>query len=424
MDVIVHPLVLSALALGFMMAWAVGANDVANAMASTVGSKILTVTQAVVIASVFEALGSLLASGQVTHMIRQGVVDTSTLASDPIFFALGMIASLLAASTWLFLATKQGWPVSTTHTIIGAVIGFAIVQYGVAPIQWLALTKIGLSWVLTPPVAGLVSYVFFEFIRKNIFDAEHPEKKARLFLPLFTAITVAIFCSVTLFQGLSLLGFALPSHLQWIILIGSTLVAYIASDRYLARKLDANSTVSIDIFQRLDNIEARFSFLAILTAATMAFAHGANDVANAIGPSVAVYSIMHEVLLGQKATFIPIWIVALGSTGIVLGLITFGYKIMQTVGSNITQLTPSRGFVAQFSTSSIIMIASGLGLPVSTTQTMVGSILGVGLARGFLALNLTVIRSIFLSWMITLPAGAMLSSVFFYLLSSLYRLYV
>lgn len=407
-----------AVGVGFLMAWAIGANDVANAMASTVGSKILTVRQAVVIAAIFEAVGALVASGQVTNMIRAGMIDTSAFSQDPHLFVLGMLAALMASSTWLIIATMRAWPVSTTHTIIGSILGFALVCVPLEQIRWWNCIEIASSWVLTPIIAMFVAYTLFYSIKTQVFSVDNPLDRAGFYIPWYMTMVTGVFTYVTVFQGLKPLGVVLSLQSQCGILALIAISSLVLGKIYVRAKLSRISTV-LSAQQQHEGIEQMFSSLAVITAASMAFAHGSNDVANAIGPVVAVVQVIQTKVVASTPAAIPLWLLYLGAFGVVTGLMSYGYKIMQTVGSQITQLTPSRGFAAQFSTSCIIVIASGLGLPVSTTQTMVGAILGVGLARGLMALNMRVIKGIFISWLITLPAGALLAAGYFLALQQL-----
>ncbi len=407
-----------ALVVGFIMAWAIGANDVANAMASTVGARILSIRQAVIVAAIFEALGAMFASGQVTNMIRFGIVDIELFAEQPQLFVIGMFAALLSASTWLIFATHYGLPVSTTHTIIGAVLGFGLVSVGPWNIEWQNLFEIFLSWILSPCIATLMSYMVFKYISKYIFNAQNRFQAAARFIPKCTALVSIFFINITLLNGLAPLGIRLSSYnLYTIVLLGGILAYSISAIkiRQLTGKYANKKQANINEVQLIEDM---FSGLAIISAATMAFAHGANDVANAIGPVAAIISVLgkQSIHTSEQASVIPFWLLQLGAAGVVLGLVTYGYRIMETVGSKITQLTPSRGFAAQLTTSVIIIVASALGMPVSTTQIMVGSILGIGLAKGLMAINLGTVRSIFVSWSITIPAGAILSGVYFFIL--------
>ena len=402
-----------AVVIGFLMAWAVGANDVANAMASTVGSKTLSVQSAVLIAAVFEAVGAIFASGQVTNMIRYGVLDIAAFHEQQDIFILGMLASLLSAATWLLVATYHGWPVSTTHSIIGAVLGFGFVSVGVDNILWGNLRLIFLSWLLTPVCAVCAAYLIFQIISYVVLSAPAPLQRAGKVVPICLMLLVFIFGGVTVFQGIDALGIKVDLWQKYVWVTITAIATYVLVSAYAQKEYIKYQCLGRE--QQLVIVEKKFGVLSIITAASMAYAHGSNDVANAIGPVAAVAQLVTTQSFTQGAS-IPVWVVLLGATGIILGLVMYGYRIMETVGTGITQLTPSRGFTAQFATSAIIVSASGFGYPVSTTQTMVGAILGVGLARGMAALNIKVIKNIFISWVITVPMGAILSAGYFYML--------
>lgn len=396
------------------MAWAIGANDVANAMASTVGSRILTVRQAIFIAAIFEAAGALLASGQVTNMIRGGLVDVALFQDQPELFICGMLSALMAAATWLVVATLYGLPVSTTHSIIGAIIGFGIVSVGYQHIHWDNIIAIAGSWVATPIISMLVTAVLFGWLQYSLLSSKYARWQCRLQIPLYTASVCLVFAYVIVFEGLEPLGVVLSAQTKEYVLIAIGVLAIIGGSYQVEKRL-AKEKKGIKKGLSYSCVEEIFASLAVITASSMAFSHGANDVANAIGPIAAVVSTLSANSVQQEGYVIPFWLVSFGAGAIVLGLAMYGVKIMETVGDNITQLTPLRGFCVQFSTSSIVIIASGLGLPVSTTQTMVGAVLGVGFMRGMHAINLSVVSNILLSWAITLPIGALLT-MFFYTL--------
>ena len=397
----------------FFMAWGVGANDVANAMGTSVGSKALTIRQAIIIAIIFECLGALLAGGQVTDTIRNKIIDASLLSHSPQLLVYGMLAALLAAGTWLLLATRFGWPVSTTHSIVGAVLGFGVTVLGPNVIYWHQVGNIALSWVITPFIAGILSFVLFRSVQVLIFNHQNLIDRAKRYVPIYMFLVAFVVISVTLVSGLKHIGldlsFSLSMLISVVLSLGLTLIGNIALEKFRQRAQQS-------FRNNLQGLEKIFGVLMTFTACAMAFAHGSNDVANAIGPLAAVVAIVtHHGDITAQAT-IPFWIMMLGAIGIVAGLSMYGYKVIGTVGSNITQLTPSRGFAAQLATASTVVIASGFGLPISTTQTLVGAVLGVGFARGIGALNLSVIRQIFMSWMITLPAGAIFAIIYFYIL--------
>lgn len=397
---------------GFFMAWGVGANDVANAMGTSVGSKALTIKQAICIAMVFEFCGAYFAGGEVTDTIKNGIVHTDAI--DPNLLVLGMMSALLAAGTWLLIASTKGWPVSTTHTIIGAVIGFAAIGIGFDSVQWKEIVPITASWVVTPFLSGAVAFMLFISVQALIINTDNPFAKAKRYVPLYMFVTGFMVAIMTLSKGLKHVGINLSSEQSVLFSIGVGILVMLAGVLLLRRiKLPENASRS----QLYTSTEKVFAILMIFTACSMAFAHGANDVANAVGPLAAIAGVIQgagasAVDLAAK-TEVPTWVLFLGASGIVVGLATYGYKVIATVGGQITELTPSRGFAAELATASTVVGASAFGMPVSTTHTLVGAVLGIGLARGISALNLQVIGSIFMSWAITLPAGAILSIIFF-----------
>ncbi len=405
-------LLLLALLFGLYMAWGIGANDVANAMATSVGSTALTVKQAVLIAAVFEFLGAFLAGGEVTATIRKGIIDADMI-SDANVLLYGMLASLLAAAVWLSLASSFGWPVSTTHSIVGAVVGFAIVALGIEAVHLEKVAAIAASWVISPVLSGIIAFLLILSVQRLIFDRENPEQHARVYVPIyifFTALSVAL---VTMLKGLSHVGLEISGQEKFIYSVIFALLVALTGNFIIRRQPRAKISEVREF--HFANVERTFTVLMVVTACAMAFAHGSNDVANAIGPVAAVVSIIESGEITQESA-VPVYVLLLGSVGIVVGLASFGYRVMATVGTNITELTPSRGFAATLAAAMTVVLASGTGLPISTTHTLVGAVLGVGLARGISALNLGVIRSIFMSWIITLPVGAALAIIFYYML--------
>lgn len=407
-------LVLSCL-FGFFMAWGVGANDVANAMGTSVGARALTIKQAIIIAMVFEFLGAYLAGGSVTQTIRSGILDSSMISPDLMIF--GMMASLLAAGSWLLIASMRGWPVSTTHTIIGAVIGFGAVGVSFDAVHWAGVLPIVSSWVISPLLSGAVAFVIFLSVHKLILDTDHPFANAKRYVP-FYMFAVGFFISLmTLTKGLKHVGMELTgvqgfglSVLAGLLVAGFGLILL-----HRVKEVPAERG-------KLNSVERVFGILMIFTACSMAFAHGSNDVANAVGPLAAIVGVLTADGSGSIAatSVVPSWILLLGGIGIVVGLATYGYRVIATIGQHITELTPSRGFAAELATAATVVGASGIGLPVSTTHTLVGAVLGVGMARGIAALNLRVVSKIFTSWVVTLPAGAGLSILFFFILKGIF----
>ncbi|MBW3697165.1 inorganic phosphate transporter [Vibrio sp. T187] len=410
-------LIIVAAAFGFLMAIGIGANDVANAMGTSVGSKALTVKQAIIIAMIFEFAGAYLAGGEVTDTIRKGVIETSLFAHQPDVLVFGMMSALLAAGTWLLLASYMGWPVSTTHSIIGAIIGFACISVGTEAVDWGSVQGIVGSWIVTPLISGFFAYVIFISAQRLIFDTENPLFNAKRFVPVYMFITTMVIALVTIKKGLKHVGLHLSNTEAWVWSAGVSAMVMIGGYLYIQKKF-ANREDD----HGFAGVEGIFSVLMVITACAMAFAHGSNDVANAIGPLSAVVStVEHMGEISGKST-IAWWILPLGGIGIVVGLATMGHKVMATVGTGITELTPSRGFAAQLATACTVVLASGTGLPISTTQTLVGAVLGVGFARGIAALNLGVVRNIVASWIVTLPAGALLAVVFFYMIQAMFAL--
>jgi len=400
-----------AVIFGLFMAWGIGANDVANAMGTSVGSKALTFRQAVMIAAVFELAGAVLAGGEVTKTIRKGIIDVSSLGNTPELLVYGMLASLLAAGIWLLVATRMGWPVSTTHSIVGAIVGFGAAGIGVEAVQWGKVGTIAASWVTSPLLAGTIAFFLFRSIQKLIINTDNPIKYAKKYVPFYIFAVGFIISMVTLVKGLKHVGVKLPMEQNSAI---ATVIGIIimALGSLMIRRLRFDPEADRDF--HFANMERIFGVLMIFTAIAIAFAHGSNDVANAIGPVAAIVGIVQHAgdIAPKSAT--PVWILLIGGGGIVFGLITYGHKVIATIGSGITELTPSRGFAATLGAAMTIVFASGTGLPISTTHTLVGGVLGVGLARGIGALNGNVIRTIFMSWIVTLPAGAILSILFFF----------
>ncbi len=410
-------LVLLACVFGFFMAWGVGANDVANAMGTSVGSKALTIKQAIMIAIIFEFAGAYLAGGAVTATIRKGIIDPGLLSGTPELLVFGMISALLAAGIWLLIATHFGWPVSTTHSIVGAIVGFAAVGISVDAVAWGKVGKIVASWVVSPVLAGSLGFMLFRSVQRLILDSADPFANAKRYMPMYSFIVGFIIAMVTFTKGLKHIGLGI-SFGQSILfsLLFAAAIALLA--KYLQRRIKHNPEDDRDY--HFASVEKVFGILMMFTACAMAFAHGSNDVANAVGPLAAVVSIVGAGGEVAQKSVMPAWILLLGGGGIVLGLVMYGHKVIATVGNNITELTPSRGFAATLAAASTVVIASGTGLPISTTHTLVGAVLGVGIARGLSALNLQVVGTIFMSWIVTLPAGAGLAILFFFTLKGMF----
>ena len=410
-------------ALGLYMAWNIGANDVANSMADAVGSRSISIRKAIVAAGLCEFAGAVLVGSHVTETVRKGIVSPEALGMIPglapgdaaVLMVLGMACALLSAAIWLNVATSLGMPVSTTHSIVGAVAGFGVVAAGWSAVHWGKMGEIVASWFISPVAGGLLAFVIFKLLGRSILGQERPVAAARRYAPLVVFFTAFVVTLATLYKGLP----SLVQRAQWIagpaaicISLGVGLISSIVSRALILRKLDKCETLPLG--EQLERVERMFAPLVITTACCVAFSHGANDVANAVGPLAAVADIAGSGTIKMEVS-VPLWILALGGAGITLGLATFGYRVMRTVGEGITQITPSRGVAADLATTVTVLACSRLGLPVSTTHTLVGAILGVGLARGLGAVNKQVMRNIFGSWLITVPAAAGISIVLFLL---------
>ena len=410
-------MVILAIIFGLYMCWGIGANDLANAMGTSVGAGAVTVKQAIGIAIVFEFAGAVLAGGHVTTTIRKGIIDPSSIAGNPEILVYGMLASLLAAAFWLMIASTKGWPVSTTHSIIGALIGFAIVGISPDAVKWGKVGSVVASWVVSPAIGGTISFLLVMSTRKLIFDTDNPLRNAKKYAPFYIFLVGFIISLVTLFKGLSHLKIELTSVQSFFLAV---LIGLLTASLgwYFIRNIKEDIGNNRDF--HFASVEKVFTPMMLFTACSMAFAHGSNDVANGIGPLAAVVSIINSSGEVAQSSALPLWILLLGGGGIVLGLITLGYKVMLTVGKKITELTPSRGFCAELAAAITVVLASRTGLPVSTTHILVGAVLGVGLARGVGALDLRVVGNIIISWLVTLPAGAIMSMLFFFTLKGFF----
>lgn len=469
MDIV---LIVCALLIGFYMLWNIGANDVANAIGTSVGSGALTLKRAIIIAGLLEFSGAFILGSNVSETIQHGLINPHTFVHDPMLFVLGMLAALMATAVWLQIATFFRWPVSTTHAIIGAVIGFGAVVGGFQSVQWREVGTIALSWVISPTLSGVFAYFFFAFVQKKILYSFHPMMAAKRISPFLVWLVLFIFMMTTLANGIKNihLDLTLPETIATSAIVGliGGIICHIycsrisqdakmnpqiaarqeqliyslgKSQRSLIKAKMASPLENHGEFQNalaiIDNlihkakdkskwkshltsdyrgVERIFGALQILTACFVAFAHGANDVANAIGPVSAVLQVIKDpVFLTATTTRIPYWLLLFGGLGIVFGLATYGWRVIETIGKKISELTPTRGFCAEFAAATTIIAASKLGLPISTTHAIVGAVLGVGIARGLSALNFKLIRDIFLSWIITLPFSAITSILLFYI---------
>lgn len=411
-----HLLVL-AIIFGVFMTWGIGANDVANALGTSVGSGAITVRTAIIVAAIFEFAGAALAGGNVTETIRKGIIDPSQIADRPEILVFGMLAALLAAGCWLAIASVKGWPVSTTHSIVGAIVGFAVAGIGVDAVNWGKITQIVASWVVSPALGGGIAFMLMMSIQHLIMNADKPFKAAVKWAPMYIFLVGFVISLVTLFKGLK--------HLKIELGIGESFLvaAIIGVIVALIGKWAVNRVTFDEIEDKkshIASVERVFAPMIIFTACAMAFAHGSNDVANGVGPLAAVYGLIQSGGEITQKLAMPIWILALGGAGIVLGLTTYGYRVMRTIGTKITSLTPTSGFCATVAAAITVVLASRTAMPVSTTHIAVGAVMGVGLARGFAALDIRVIGKIIVSWVVTLPAGGILAALFFFMLKGMF----
>ena len=386
-------------------------------MGTSVGARALTLAQAVLVACIFEFAGAYLAGGEVTSTIRKGIIDTAAITDTPQLLVYGMIAALLAAGIWLLIASYFGWPVSTTHSIVGAIVGFAAVGIGVDVVQWGKVASIVASWVVSPVMAGTISFLLFTSVKKLILQTSDPFMSAKRYVPFYMFLAGFVVAMVTFLKGLKHVGltFTGTEAIAWSLVFALiiALVGTLALQRIDNTTQEKNGAM-------FDEVKRVFAVLMVFTACAMAFAHGSNDVANAIGPLAAIVSVVNSGGEIASKSILPAWVLLIGATGIVIGLAMLGYRVMMTIGRSITELTPSRGFAAELAAAGTVVIASGTGLPISTTHTLVGAVLGVGLARGIGAINLGVVGKIILSWIVTLPVGAGLSILFFFALKGLF----
>jgi PiT family inorganic phosphate transporter len=403
-------LVITAIVIGFYMAWNIGANDVANSMADAVGSKAVTIFWAVVLAGICNFCGAVLVGSHVTDTVRKGIIDTQAFTGNPLVLAHGMVCALLAAAVMLNLASLFGMPVSTTHAIVGAVVGFGILEAGLGQIQWGKLSQIVASWFISPLAGGILAFVIFRLISRYILSVEKPTVAARKGVPICTFFTFAILILATIYKGLKNLHLHIsgPRALALSVLGG----LFAAGVSALLARRNRNSNGDLPFEEQLAQVEKTFAVLVIITSCTVAFAHGANDVANAIGPLAAVAEIVkHNTVPGKVS--VSVWFLILGGLGIAIGLATFGYRVMRLVGTKVTEITPSRGVAADLAGMVTVLACSRMRLPISTTHTLVGAIIGVGLARGITAVDRKVIGRIFTSWMATIPIAAGLTILFY-----------
>ncbi len=408
--------VILAVTLCFFMTWGVGANDLANVMSTTMGSKAVTVKQAMLIAVIFEFAGAVLGGSDVTETMRDGIINTSQLANQPLILIEGMLCVLFACTIWMNLASYLGVPVSITNALVGSMVGFGSLVLGNDAIHWSQVSHIAIGWVTSPFIAGVTGYGLFISIQQSIFVKSDPLERAKLYVPIYLFLVGSILSFITVFKGLNHFDIHLNFKQSLAVTLASSITITILGV-ILIKRIPENPQIGRR--DRFLQVEKYFAILMAMTACAMAFAHGSNDVALAVGPLTIIHSLVlhpHEAL---DTISYPSWIILLGCVGVISGLLMYGRKVIETVGSSITALTPSRAFAATLAAATTVVFATSLGIPVSATQTLVGAVLGVGLARGIGALNLIVIRNIFTSWILTLPAASLITILSYKLLHGL-----
>lgn len=420
---------------GFYMAWNIGANDVANAMGTSVGSGALTLRQAVLTAAVLEFSGALSMGTHVTSTMQKGIlVATMFQGKDTLLFA-GLLSSLAAAGTWLQVASYYGWPVSTTHCIVGSMVGFGLAYGGVGAVFWSSLARVISSWVISPIMGALVSFLVYKCIRRFVYSAPNPGQAAAAAAPVavFAGVTGISFAAFPLSKsfplamtqalafgtaGAVLVNRIIRKQLGHLLLQPTTSLAEPKEGTVSSKNIGFLSDIAGPKGTQLEIVYGVFGYMQVLSACFMSFAHGGNDVSNAIGPLAAALSILHGGASGTEIV-IPLDVLAWGGFGIVAGLAIWGYRVIATIGKKITELTPTRGFAAEFAAASVVLFASKLGLPISATHTLVGAVMGVGFARGLNSVRAETVREIVVSWAVTIPVGAFLSVLYTWILTKL-----
>lgn len=413
---------LNAFLLGFAvlacvyMACNIGANDVANAMGTSVGSKTLTFKQAIMVAALAEFLGAVFVGGHVSETVRKGMVEPSVFSDQPLHLVYGMIAALVASAIWLHIASYLGWPVSTTHAIVGAIVGFGVLAGGIDAVSWGKVGKVIASWFISPFLGAMVSYLLFRFVSARILETRNPLLHAKRNVPYLVFLVLVILAISMVYKGLKNLHMDLPFSQAMIISLFVGVFGFIVTKKLVSRVETIPPKTIPEQYAAAEHI---FKFLQVFTAFYVAFAHGSNDVANAVGPLATVVATLEGGVI-LATVEMPLWILVLGASCIVIGLMIWGRKVMETIGKKITEITPSRGFCAEFGAATVVLICSKMGLPVSTTHTLVGAVIGVGLARGLATLNVSIVKKIFLSWLYTVPFSAVLAMIIFKIFVSIF----
>ncbi|XP_019422713.1 PREDICTED: inorganic phosphate transporter 2-1, chloroplastic-like [Lupinus angustifolius] len=419
------------LLFGFYMAWNIGANDVANAMGTSVGSGALTLRQAVLTAAVLEFSGAFFMGSNVTNTMQNGLLVADAFQGKDSLLFTGLLSSLAAAGTWLQVASYYGWPVSTTHCIVGAIVGFGLVYGGAGAVFWGSLARVVSSWVFSPLIGAAASFLVYKCIRRFVYSAPNPGQAAApiaVFLgvtgvsfvafPLNKSIPLALVLALALGTcGAFIVDRIIRNQLGHLLVEPATLPAE-SKEEIVNKKPGFLSDIEGPTGTQLEIVYGVFGYMQVMSACFMSFAHGGNDVSNAIGPLAGALSILQGTTGGAEIV-IPTDVLAWGGFGIIAGLMMWGYRVIATIGKKITELTPTRGFAAEFAAASVVLFASKLGLPISATHTLVGAVMGVGFARGLNTVRSETVKEICASWAVTIPVGAMLSVLYTWILTKL-----
>ncbi|MFY7803991.1 MAG: inorganic phosphate transporter [Limnoraphis robusta] len=410
--------------LAFYVACNLGANDVANSMGTSVGSKALTLKQAIIAAGILEFSGAVLFGHGVSQTLATEIFNLEAFVHQPQILLIGMVSVLIASGVWLQIATRQGLPVSSSHAIVGAIAGFSAIAAGVGAVDWQTIGIISLTWLITPLMSGTISALFYSLIRQGILNHRQPLKQLREWIPWLSAALLSVFGVLVLPQlSVSIQsifqqhwGWQLPAH-DFAIAIGLVAtgsLTWVSWQQLEAKIAEPEQTISdrSEIPQE-HTVERLLAQFQVLSACFVAFAHGSNDVGNIVAPLAVILHINNTGSIPMENFDVPVWILVLGGAGIVTGLAIWGKNVILTVGENIISLTPSAGFCAELATATTVLLASKLGLPVSTSHALVGGVLGIGLLQGWRSVRLDTVRSIGLAWLITVPSATALAALIF-----------
>ncbi|AVH65552.1 phosphate permease [Nostoc sp. 'Peltigera membranacea cyanobiont' 213] len=420
--------------LAFYVAWNLGANDVANAMGTSVGSKAVTLKQALIIAGVLEFTGAVLFGHEVTETLATKIANPALFAATPQIFVIGMVTVLISSGVWLQIATSRGLPVSSSHAVVGAIAGFSWVALGVGAIDWPSIGLISIGWVLTPLISGAIAALFYSLIKHWILDQPNQVVQLQEWIPWLSTALLGVFGVIVLPSltepltnfVIEQVGFTIPAYdipllMGAVAAVGLTIISWRQLEDLGKTKKPTQSPIPSLQSPLLNPVERLFARFQLLSACFVAFAHGSNDVGNAIAPLAAIVHINRTGSVPIDGITIPLWILILGGAGIVGGLAVWGKKVIATIGENIIALEPSSGFCAELATATTILIASRLGLPVSTSHALVGGVVGIGLVQNIKSIKFQTLKGIAAAWLITIPVSALLSAAIFSIAQILFR---